>query len=37
MPAHQKRVPDLFIDGYKPPSGCCELNSEPLEISALNL
>ena len=21
VPAHQKRAPDLIIDGYKPPSG----------------
>ncbi|KAM7329170.1 hypothetical protein ACRRTK_010783 [Alexandromys fortis] len=31
MPAHQRRAPDLIIDGCEPPCGCWELNSGPLE------
>jgi hypothetical protein len=31
MPRHQKRAPDLIIDGYELPCGCWELNSGPLE------
>jgi len=31
MPACQKRVPDLVLDGCEPPRGCWELNSGPLE------
>ncbi|EDL97573.1 rCG27816 [Rattus norvegicus] len=31
MSAQQKRAPGLIIDGCKPPSGCWELNSGPLE------
>ncbi|KAL6034769.1 hypothetical protein STEG23_000782 [Scotinomys teguina] len=29
--AGQKRAQDLVMDGYKPPYGCWELNSGPLE------
>jgi hypothetical protein len=28
---HQKRTSDTITDGCEPPSGCWELNSEPLE------
>ena len=31
MSAGQKRAPDPITDGYKPPCGCWELNSGPLE------
>ena len=31
MPAGQKKAPDLIIDGCKPPCGCWELYSGPLE------
>lgn len=31
----QKRAPDLFKDGYDPPSGCWELNSGSLEEELL--
>jgi hypothetical protein len=31
IPAHQKRAPNLIIDGWESPCGCWELNSEPLE------
>ena len=30
-PACQNIALDPNIDGYKPPCGCCELNSGPLE------
>lgn len=30
-PTCQKRASDPFIDDCEPPSGCRELNSEPLE------
>lgn len=30
-PAGQKGVSDPTIDGCEPPSGCWELNSDPLE------
>ena len=32
LPTGQMRAPDLIIDGYKPPCGCWELNSRPLEV-----
>ena len=31
MPEGQKRAPDLITDVYKPPCGCGDLNSGPLE------
>jgi hypothetical protein len=31
LSACQKRASGLIIDGYEPPYGCWELNSEPLE------
>ena len=37
MHAGQKRAPDLIIDGCKPPCGCWELNSGPLEEQSLLL
>ena len=37
MSAGQKRAPDLITDGWKPPCGCWELNSGPLEEQAMLL
>jgi hypothetical protein len=31
LQTHQKRASDPIIDGCKPPCGCWELNSGPLE------
>jgi hypothetical protein len=31
LQTHQKRPSDPITDGYKPPCGCWELNSGPLE------
>ena len=30
-PACQKRAPELITDGCKPPYGCWDLNSGPLQ------
>ena len=32
-----ERAPDLITDGCKPPYGCWELNSGPLEKQAMLL
>ena len=37
MSAHQKRAPDLIIDGHEPPCGCWELHSGSLEEQAVLL
>jgi hypothetical protein len=37
MPAHQKRAPDLIVDGCEPPRGCMELSSGPLEEQPVHL
>ena len=37
IPAYQKRVSDLIIDGCEPPCGCWELNSGPLEEQSVLL
>jgi hypothetical protein len=37
LPPSQKRRPNVIIDVYKPPCGCWELNSEPLEEQSLLL
>jgi hypothetical protein len=36
LQTHQKRVLDPITDGCEPSCGCWELNSGPLEVSALN-
>ena len=37
VPASQKGAPGLIIDGCKPPCGCWELNSGPLEEQSVLL
>jgi hypothetical protein len=37
MSTHQKRSSDPITDGYKPPCGCWQLNSGPLEEQSVLL
>ena len=34
---HQKRAPDLIMDGCEPPCGCWDLNSRPSEEQSVLL
>ena len=37
LQTHQKRASDIIMDGYGPPCGCWNLNSEPSEEQSVLL